>query len=111
MTIGANPYVIRGSGMAPFSLSILCMSGLTFQPGFPIPVAAPGSNAYLLTVDLSFVGFPDPATGLVATPISVPVDPAFVGAALGWQQVNLDPLLTSSLQIAVSQGMETVIGN
>ena len=110
-TIGANPFIVRGSGMAPFTLSILCVSGLPFQPGFPIPGAAPGSNAYLLTVDLSFVGFPDPVTGLVATAIPIPVDPAFVGAALGWQQVNLDPALTSPLQIAVSGGMETVIGN
>jgi hypothetical protein len=70
MTIGANPYVIRGSGMAPFSLSILCMSGLTFQPGFPIPGAAPGSNAYLLTVDLSQ---PSEATvlDLSAPPIAI----------------------------------------
>jgi len=110
LTIGANPFVVRGSNMAPFSLSILCLSALPFQAGFPIPGAAPGSNAYMITVDLTFLGFPDPS-GATATALAVPVDPAFVGATLGWQQVNLDPGLTTSLQIAVSGGMDTLIGN
>lgn len=111
LTIGANPYTIRGSNMAPFSLSILCMSGLPFQAGFPIPGASPGSNAYMITIDLNFIGFPDPVTGAVANTIPIPADPAFVGATLVWQHVNLDPALTTPLQIAVSGAMETLIGN
>ena len=110
MTIGSPGFVVRGSGMAPFTLSILCLSVTPFAPGFPVAGAAPGTNAYIITIDLSFVGFPDPS-GNVANSIGVPNDNAFLGVPIGWQHVNLDPGLATPLQIAASRGMETIIGN
>ncbi|MEQ1631679.1 MAG: hypothetical protein ABL997_04865, partial [Planctomycetota bacterium] len=110
MTVGSPGFAVRGSNFAPFSLGILCLSFSPFAPGFPVGGAAPGTNAYIITIDLSFVGFPD-GFGNTATFISVPNDLVFLGLPIGWQQVNLDPGLATPLQIAASQGMETIIGN
>lgn len=111
MTIGAPDFTIRGSNMAPFSLSILCLSFNPFPIGIPVGGAAPGTNAYMLTIDFTFLGFPDPFLGTVANVVGIPNDNAFIGVPCMWQHVNFDPSLATPIQVAASQGIDTVIGN
>ncbi len=110
LTIGANPFVVTGSNMAPFSIGLLAVGTTQIPaPGFPIAGAAAGSNGYLLP-DLTFVAFTD-ALGGAQVGLAAPCDPGIAGLPLTWQWIAFDGGLATALQFGVSNAMETIPGN
>ncbi len=89
--LGANT-AVQCAGMEPTHPTVLLGGG--FELGAPVPVGGVGC-ALRVNPEVS-VMLPVASDGTGALPVSVPNNPALVGATLAWQPVQLD-LATSGI--------------